>query len=165
MKFSHTTQKGMSLVEAMVGIAVISFVFLALIGAYDRFFAAELDVQPTTKAAYLVEEGIEAVKILRDTSWSSNIATLSTSSTYYLSFATSTALWTNSTTENVIDSVFYRTFTISDLMRDSTTKDIVSSGGVYDPDTKKITIGVSWRNGNGTSTKAVSTYITNLFSN
>jgi Tfp pilus assembly protein PilV len=165
MKFPHTKQKGMTLVEAMVGIAVISFVFLSLIGAYDRFFAAELDVQPTTKAAYLVEEGIEAVKILRDTSWSSNIASLSTTSTYYLSFATSTALWTKSTTENVIDSVFYRTFTISDLKRDATTKDIVSSGGAYDPDSKQITISVSWRNGNGTSTKSVSTYITNLFSN
>ncbi len=163
MKFS--SQKGVTLVEAMVGIAIITFVFLSLVGGYDRFLAAELDVQPTTKAFYLAEEGIEAVKSIRDNSWSTRILTLSTTTTYYLNFSTTTATWTATTTQSTIDSYFYRTLTIADLQRNSSTKDIVTSGGVYDPDTKKITVTVSWRNANATSSKSVTTYITNLFSN
>ena len=157
----------MNLVEAMVGITIISFVFMGLIGAYNRFVSAALDTQPTSKATYLAEEGIEALKILRDTSWTTQIAPLGTTTTYYLTFATSTATWTATSTASYgyVDTIFLRSFTITDLNRDATTKDIVSSGGAYDPDTKKISISVAWRNGNATSTKSIATYIANLFSN
>ena len=63
-----------------------------------------------------------------------------------------------------VDNIFERIFTIENVGRDAN-DDIIGSGGINDPDTKKIVVSVSWRGRNGTTTESMSTYITNLFSN
>lgn len=164
MKSPYT--RGFSLAEAMVAIAVITSVFLALIIAYNKFVTAAIDTQPVVKVSYLLEEGVEAVKSLRDISWNTKIAALSTTTTYYLTFSTSTAVWsaTTSLVSGYVDATYLRSFTLTDVNRDATTKDI-SAVGVYDPGTKKLTVNVSWWSHAATTTRTLTTYITNLFSN
>jgi len=87
-----------------------------------------------------------------------------------LSWASSTARWqmqipTVGKAVPFITERYERSFTISSVNRDDTTKDIVSSGGALDSGTKKITMQVAWKNGNATTTKQTSFYLTDLFAN
>ncbi len=169
MKFpaiKSQNSRGFSLLEATVGIAIISTVFIGLFAAYSRFVRLSMNTQPTVKAAYLIEEGVEVMKILRDTGWSTRIATLSTTTTYYLNFATTTSTWTSTTSAaSGYSGTFLRTFTITDLKRDNTSKDVATTTATYDPNIKKITISVAWQLGSATTTRSISTYIANLFAN
>ena len=157
-------KKGLSLVEVLVGVSILLLAFLGLITAYNRFIRASFNTVPTIKASYLLEEGAEAMKILRDTGWATKIAPLSTTTTYALSFATSTALWSATTTKLYTDTIFYRTFTITDLKRDANS-DISTSTGSYDANVKMINLSVAWKDRSATTTRQFSIYLTNLFKN
>src|SRR3989344_5170826 len=41
----------------------------------------------------------------------------------------------------------------------------ITESGTLDPDTKKVTVSVSWRAQSGTSTRSLSIYMTNMFNN
>ena len=98
-------------------------------------------------------------KIFRDTSWT-NISAPVTGSSYYLTFNGTS--WATSTTNTYIDGVFERKIVLSDVYRDAN-DDIVSSGGVLDTGTRKATVTVSWYEKTATTTKSISTYLTNIF--
>ena len=155
---------GMGLIEVVLGAAIVLFVTTSLFSAYVTYFQTGLSNVRRIQGAFLLEEGVEAFRIMRDTSFSTYVFPLSTTTSYRLAFATSTALWQATTSTKFIDGNFDRTLQIADVTRDSGGT-IVSSGGTYDPDTKKITISVSWNTSRGTTTKTVPTYLTNLFSN
>jgi len=162
MFVSPNNQKGFSLVEVVVAISIILVFLTALVGTYNVYLRVALQNSDTAKAAYLAEEGIEAIKLLRDTSWDEKIATLSTNTPYYLVFSGGT--WQTSVSETYIDSLFLRSITIGDVYRDSES-DIVTSGGTLDGNAKQITVTVAWHYRGATTTKEMSTYITNLFRN
>ncbi len=154
---------GFGLVEAVIGIALIS-VFLVGITAVARFssrlvFSAESELQAT----FLLEEGVDAVKGLRDASWTSNIAPLFIDTDYWLQFGGNAWALTPSV-KPFIDGRFDRRVKVFTVLRDSS-DDIVVSGGTADPNTKKITVSVSWFDRGATTTETASTYISNLFSN
>jgi prepilin-type N-terminal cleavage/methylation domain-containing protein len=165
MRVPH--KNGFSLVEIVIGVAVFSFALMGLITAFIHYFAASREAGYQIQAAYLLEESLEAVKTLRDVSWSSDIAPLSTSSSYYLSFSTSTDSWSLTTSPNMIDSFFARTVTFGDVMRATTGNDISTStsGVTYDPNTKLVNAQVSWLTGYGTTSSSLSMYMANLFGN
>ena len=117
---------------------------LALLGVHNLYLKTALSNGEALKAVYLAEEGIENIRFLRDVSWSTNISGLTSLST-------------------TIDN-FYRTVTLSEVNRDANS-DIVSSGGTVDINTKLVVSSVSWWNGVSTTTKSISTYITNLYAN
>ncbi len=102
------------------------------------------------------------VKGLRDASWTGNIASQTNDTPYYLDFVNSA--WALTTTLLLIDSKFSRTVTFSAVGRNSSS-DIVASGGTSDPNTRKVTVVVSWPLGGITATRSIETYITNIFSN
>lgn len=156
-------KKGFTFVELVVGIAILSLSFVGLIAVYNKYVQIAIKTTPTVQASYLLEEGVEVMKLLRDTSWTSRIAPLSTTTTYYLAFSTSTNAWTSTTTASLVDSTFARTVQVYDMKRD-TNSDLSTTTGSYDPNTKLITVSVAWSYG-ATTTKSVSTYITNLFGN
>lgn len=149
--------KGMALVEILIGSAIISVGILAVSTSYTEYYKYALANQKNVEAAYLLEEALEVVTFFRDTGWSGNIVPLSTTTTYYLSFASA---WATSTSPQYVDGVFLRSFTISDVRRDAN-QDIATSG-TYDPNTKKITASVSYWQGHSTTTKTMSAYITNI---
>ena len=150
--------KGMALVEIVIGSAIISVAILAASSAYGTYVNYAFANQRNVQAGYILEEGLEAVTFFRDTSWSGNIAKLSTTTTYYLTFSST---WATTTTAQYVDGVFLRSLTISDVKRDGSDK--IAGSGTYDPNTKLITATVAYPQGQATTTKSISTYITNIY--
>lgn len=150
-------KNGFGLIEVVVGAAIISAAFLGLMSAANVSFKILQKSSDNIKAGFLMEEGAEAVKIIRDSGWG-NISSLSNGTDYYLIY--NGATWATSTTPVYVDN-FERKFVLSEVLRDA--NDDISSAGVADPDTKKVTISVSWQEGGNVVTQTFSTYITNLF--
>jgi len=149
-------KRGVSLVEVLIGAFILTIFVTALVIAFQSFLTHSFATVPETQATFLAEEGIEAVKMIRDSGWS-NITALTAGTPYYLHFGTD---WTASPTEEYVG-IFQRTFIIENVGRNAS-KDIVVSGGTDDSNTKKITVNVSWSKNSATSTKSIATYITNI---
>ncbi|MDO8589762.1 MAG: prepilin-type N-terminal cleavage/methylation domain-containing protein [bacterium] len=152
--------RGLTLVEVLIATSIILIFLMALLGAHNLYLKTALANGEVVKGAYLAEEGAEVVRFLRDSSWDTNIASLSLDTDYYLVW--SGGAWQVTTAETLIDSVFERTITLSAVYRDASA-DIVSSGGTLDPDTLMVVSSVSWPKNGITTTKSISTYITNIF--
>ncbi len=154
-------QKGASVIEVVVGLAIFMIGIFALVKTYNYYLQFALIHKYDVQAALLAEEGIEAVKILRDQSFAGNITPLNSGTTYSIAFVNS--FWQSTTTRKYVDGIFDRTFTLSDVYRNAT--DDISSSGTLDPGTKKLTVSVAYRGVSGITTKSISTYLTNLFNN
>ncbi|MEK7133350.1 MAG: hypothetical protein AAB771_01535 [Patescibacteria group bacterium] len=152
--------KGFGLMEVVVGAAIISVAFFALIGALQKTLnIADLSVK-NTQAAFLLEEGMEALRSLRDSGWSAKIAPLSASTSYYFYF--DAGGWQATTTNIYVDGIFERSFLPTDVFRDANGN--IAASGALDPDIKKIIVFVSWKTKtNATTTREASTYLANLF--
>lgn len=154
-------QRGLTIVEVVIASALILVAVVSLIGVHTFYLKSALENTDTVKSAYLLEESLEAVRYLRDASWTRNIATLSSGTDYGLVLSGST--WQASTIDTTVDD-FQRTFSISSVYRDAN-GDITSSGGTLDTNTKMVVARVSWSANGTTMEKTLSTYITNLWSN
>lgn len=157
----YKKEKGFTLLEVIIGVAVIlSSVFglLSISRLSTKVSSANI---LNLQAAFLLEEGVEAVKILRDLSWQNNIQPLNNSTNYYLSFDGQN--WQATTTNVFIDNFFERKFVAEESQRDGNYD--LSQSGAIDPETKKINVFVSWPARNGTTTQSIPFYLTNLFKN
>jgi hypothetical protein len=161
MKKKHTNQ-GFGLLEIVVGVSVVS---VTLFGIMTTVITALKLIEYSTEniqASYLLEEGVETVKVLRDISWGSNIDTLTVGVPYFLVFENNN--WHATSTPIYIDNIFLRSFVLQDVNRDAN-DDIVEFGGAQDPDTKKLIVSVEWQTRNETTTKKIEAYLTNMFNN
>lgn len=163
---AHTkeiSRRGFSLVEVVIVASIFSVFMVSLVSYYKKVLDVSQDTTRHIQSGFLLEEGIEVVKMLRDESWSNKVATLSTTTTYY--FLWSGSVWSATTTEQKIENVFTRSMLITDVFRD--VNDTIASVGTHDPGTKKIHIDVSWprKGGGATTTESAETYVTNLFNN
>jgi Tfp pilus assembly protein PilV len=149
---------GFSVVEIVVAVALLLLIVSSLYTANIFYLKTILSNVNKVKASFLAEEGVEAVKLIRDQSWA-NISGLTVGNSYYLYWNGS--MWQATTTNTYVQEVFERKFVISNVNRDSNS-DIVTSGGSVDAGTKKVAVSVSWLAGTSTSTKSISTYITNF---
>lgn len=159
----RANKKGFGMLEIVIGTALIFISMFGLVAVSGAAFKAAGNTTRNIQTAFLLEEGLEAMRFLRDSGWNVNIVPLSTGALYYLNFsggeweATSSPIFE-------IDGVFERTFVLGNVYR-NTEDDIVSSGGTLDANTKKITFSVSWSLRGATTTKTLSTYIANLYNN
>ncbi len=158
-KFNRQKQKGGMMVEVLVAVAIITIAVLSATAVAQKSVTVSRQSTHNLQAAFLLEEGAEAVRVLRDDNWT-NISSLVSGTTYYPTFSGGT--WTLSTTANTIDS-FTRTVVLADVNRDGVSGDIVSSGGTLDAGTKFVTVTVTWSEGTNNLSKTLSFYITNLF--
>ncbi len=156
--------RGIGLIEVLVGVSIIAIGFLALSDSYTKYVKYALANNKNVQAAYIGEEGLEAVSFLRDKSWSTYIAPLGTTTTYYLAWDSTNSFWKATTTAQYVDSTFLRTVGVTDVKRDSNGR-IISSGGTYDPNTKQITVTEQYSQGHATTTKSMTTYIANIYTN
>ena len=157
--------KGFGLVEIVIASAVISSSIFSL--STISVLGSRLQRQSLEKirANFLAEEGLEAMRFLRDKSWNENLANLSPGTNYYISFATTTSEWgIGSIAQPFPDSFFERKVTAENVSRDSN-DNITLSGGTNDPDSKKITVHISWQERNATTTISLSTYLSDIFDN
>lgn len=149
---------GVGLVEVILASAIILFVIISVVESYNVYISFALKNQNNVQANFILEEGMEAVLFLRDGGWSTNIASLTASTTYYLSWNGVT--WQSTSTAQYIDGAFLRSFVLFNVNRDA--NDDIAVSGTNDPNTKKLVASVSYPVGQATTTKSMSTYITNI---
>ena len=154
-------KRGMSLAEILVAVFIFMVVLGTLIAINNLYLLSSSQNIKSVKAAYLAEEGIEAVRVIRDNNWT-NISFSTVGVPYYINFDSASSTWKATTTPNSIES-YIRWFVLSQVERDSNGK-IVSNGGIVDPDIKLVTVSVFWQDRGSTTTKSISTYISNIIS-
>ncbi len=157
----NISKSGFSLIEVVVGLAIISVSFFAMSSVAASFVRISTTTTHNLQATLLLEESVEALRSIRDAGWTSNIASMTNETWYGLAFSTSTNKWATTTAITQIDNIYYRRFKTSAVYRDS--NDDIASSGTLDTGTKKFTVEVYWRARGATSTKTVSTYLTNYF--
>jgi len=164
MKFKRNPNKnsnpGLTLVEVLIATSIILVFLLALFGVHNLYLRTALSNGEVIKATELAEESLEVMRFLRDSDWATNIASLSLDTNYFLVFGAGN--WQTTTANIWVDNTFERKVVLSAVYRDGS-GDIVSSGGTLDPDTILVVSSVSWSKVGATTTKSVSTYLTNLF--
>lgn len=151
---------GFLMLEALIGIFIISISVISATYAAQKSLVVSAQSLKNLQAAFLLEEGGSAVKILRNEDWA-NISSLSTGNNYYPTFTNGN--WSLSATPSQIDGIFTRTVQVNNVNRDSGTGNIVTSGGVLDAGTKLVSITVSWQYGASTFSKNLSFYLMNIF--
>ena len=152
------TIAGSVLVEILIAASIILITFLILTATLQKSVQVAQLSLARQQASLLAEEGAEAIKLIRDTSWAS-ITAVPTNTTQYLVFSGGT--WAVTSTPSSIDG-FTRTITVDDVMRDAT--DDIASNGTLDAGTKKITIAVSWQAKGVSRTENLVLYIANIAS-
>lgn len=153
--------KGFSLVEVIVASAIISASLVAIIAVSQKSIVASHRALDTYIAGTLLEEGAEAVRIVRDNDWST-ISGLSSAVTYYPKFSSGSWTLTTTAADGTVG-IYTRSVTLAAVARDSN-DDIVSSGGTTDSGTRLATVTVAWPEGSTTVTKTLSFYLLDIFS-
>lgn len=160
MKNNFSKNKGFSLIEVVVASAIISIITFSIVSSAQKGLVLSQRALHQTQASYLLEEAAEAVKTIRDANWAT-ISGLTVGTTYYLSFNTTTNIWSLSTTANTIDGFFTRKVQLSAVNRDAS--DDIASSGTLDSRTKKVNINIAWPGDGGTVTKSLDFYIADIF--
>jgi type II secretory pathway pseudopilin PulG len=160
----HSAQEeGMGMVEAVVVIAIASVAFASILASAVFFLRGGLMNADRVQAAYLLEEGIEAMRFLRDQGYAANIVPL-IGTTFYLE--TTPTGYAATTTNDVVLGAFTRTFTIEEVYRRTADDRIVPaiSGDpkTLDPGTVELTVTVTWPRGAPIS---VTTYVSDHYEN
>lgn len=155
--------QGFSLIEIVFAIGILTMSLVSVSMFYKKLLDVSQDTTRHIQSGYILEEGLEAIRLMRDASWASQILTLSTTTTYY--FYWSGTNWIATKTPQVIEDTFTRSFTVSDVYRDGS--DNIASAGTYGTGTVKIRVSNVWmrKAGRQNATDTAETYITNLFSN
>lgn len=160
MDFLKTNKKksGFALIEILVACTIISIALIALVTSVQAATQLSRRSVENIQAGFLLEEGAEVTKIIRDNGWS-GISSLDIGTTYYPTFSSNT--WSLSTTPNTIGA-FTRTVVLSAVYRDS--NDDIASSGTLDTGIKKVTETITWNSESGTQTKTLTFYIADIFS-
>lgn len=162
MKLS--ANKGFGLIELLVGVTIISLV----VGSAFALSTRALQVRDLTtkkvQAALLLNEGAEAMRLVRDSGWATTSA-LTLNTDYLLQW--DGVMWSVMAAApgsvSLVDGLFDRRFRLSSISRDANHK-IVTSGGTVDSDGKLVKMSVSWKPYYGaTTTRSTSFYLFNIF--
>lgn len=140
MNMNYASRSGLSIFEVVIAVAIFAVITAGFAGAYVLSLKSRRVAGDRTYAAFLAEEGLEAVRNIRDNNFSSLV-----NGTWGL--ATTSNRWALSGSQDV-SAGFTRQIVITSA--DSSTKQIVAN--------------VSWREPGAvaTSTVSLSTYLTNL---
>src|SRR3989344_33325 len=107
---------GFALLEALVSAGILSTVLAGAIGALLISTQSASTNGARVEAAYLADEGIEAVRILRDNGWGANIASHASGAPFYIGWNGTT--WVATTTNAFVDGLFERSVEFADVYRD-----------------------------------------------
>src|SRR3989344_6133361 len=162
-KTIHNGERGISLVEVVVMVFVATVLLFSIAEvakiSFHTFSAKKLEY----RAVLYLNEGVEALRAMRDESWTTNIAPITASTTYYV-VPTANSWTATAVSPGQLDVIFTRTVTLQNVLRDSA-DDIDPAGSVADPDTRKVSVAVSWTSAVGPRSLSVDVYITNYLKN
>jgi hypothetical protein len=148
--------KGSSLIEVIVVASVLTTASLAFFSSFTDLSSLHKKNTLLIKGQLLAEEGIEIVRLVRDSGWS-NVSAIPTEQDYYFNLGLSA--WGVTTTPEVIDGVFARHFRLHEVRRSAVNGSIVQSGGSVDANTFLADVFVSWLWNNATTTLKYQTYV------
>ncbi len=155
-------EKGFGLIEILIVMAIIGIAFVAFVAFLINSAGITFRVTRNTEAVALAEEGVEAVRSLRDESWTTNVAALTGGATYYP--VISGNQWTLTATDpGPVNNLYTRTVTVSSVNRDI--NDDIAVAGTPDPNTKEVIVVVTWGENQQTKDVTLTTYITNFLDN
>lgn len=129
-------EQGSLLIEAMLSIAVFFIIATATIGVFLHVTESSKQSVEYVAATGLLQEGIEAVRSIRNREYSELVNGshgLQTASGYYEFSGTSETIGS-----------FTRTITVEDVYRNSGLTGDIDTSGTLDSSTKKITVNVYW---------------------
>jgi len=155
---NQKSQRGISIIEILIVVAIISIALTSLLGVATFTLKISTLLKETNQANNLAQEAMEAVRNFRDgTDWNTNgLGTLISGIPYYPQKSIDTqAKWQLIQGEEIINN-FTRKVIFSTIMRD-TNDNIIEAGGTVDPNTKKVTATVSWKE----KKVEIITYLTN----
>lgn len=158
-------KRGVSVVEVLIASAIMMTSVISIMGVYSGLTSIAIRNTAKVQAGMLLDEGAEALRFMRDVSWATNINPLANGTTYtlYWDYSVENYGWRATTTRDLIDDQFDRTFVLSSVNRDVTTYNIITSGGTLDTGTRKATINVTWFDGLATSSKSIIMYLYNTY--
>ncbi len=149
--------QGFSLVEVILALAIFMILAVSGVTTVLHSFSVNKLGEEQTNAELYAQEGIEAVRSIKNQGWSNLIADVQTKG-----LKTTSGFWEfNGSTSDTKDK-YTRSVLVSAVNRD-VSGNIVDSGGATDPDTLKITSNVSWNySGPRNDTISYLTYLTNF---
>ena len=153
--------KGVSLIEILVAVAIISSTLISLLGLTSFCLRITSVINQTNKANNMAREMMEQVRSFRDvTSWSvDGLGTITSNIDYYIQKSGTPATWQLIQGTETVNG-FTRKVIFEDVMR-NLNDDIVESGGVSDPNTKKVTATISWEERGNSRQIELLSYFTN----
>ena len=157
----HCHSQGLSVVEIVVAAAIIVTLVTAAAGAWQLYLRVFNTSTQQSQAALLLEEASEAVHLLRDQSWTSNIQPLTLGTSYQLSWNGSR--YVLGTDQSLIQNQFIRTLIFSAVKRDI--NDNIDASGTDDINTIKVTISVATQNATSTPIIQSEMLIHNVYAN
>lgn len=161
-------QKGQAMLEVVITISILIGVIMGLVVLSTSVFSLSKKSVNETQAAYLAQEGFEAIRKIRDLNWD-DIGTLDENQNYYLSYDTETKTWSLTTTPSNIDG-YERIIQAANALREDVNVNgeidgadpINPNGTLIDTDTKKIVITISWIDrSNAPRSYSAKSYLTN----
>ncbi len=155
-------QFGFSLIEIVIASSILLTTIVFIFSAFTLSLATSVKNTAHVQAAFLLEEGNEALRNMRDWGFGEHINSLANGTSYRLAFEN--RHWQATTTNIFIDEKFDRTFTLAEVRRDAD-HNVVTSGGSIDMGTRKVIVSVSWLDGVATTTKIMESYVSDIFSN
>jgi len=161
-KISNFKSKGFIFLEILIATALISIVFITLLGLAFLSLNISSLIQKTTQADSLVKEELEALRSFRDgTTWSTNgLGAVNTGSgnPYHLILGPVPTEWILVSGTETVD-IFSRNIIFDKVSRDTSTNDIENVYNVSndDPNTRKVTVNIAFNN----KTYQVVNYLTN----
>ncbi len=153
--------KGMSLIEILVAVFIISTALSSVLGLTSFSLNAVSFTKQSYEANILAQGLIEQVRNFRDqTKWNINgLETLTNGLDYYASKTGSPEEWQMIQGTETING-FTKKIVFEEVERDGSAN-IVENGGIIDPNTKKITATILWQERNKTHQIELITYLTN----
>ncbi|MBI1957591.1 MAG: hypothetical protein HYS44_04030 [Candidatus Niyogibacteria bacterium] len=149
---------GFAILEIVISVGLIATALFALSGVARLAYRATTEASDRTRAGFLLEEGFEAIKTIRDTSWAA-IENLTPDQSLYLVF--SGGQWSATTSPQTTDSIFTRSVVVRAVLRDASQN--IAASGTNDPDTRKVEVSVAWNERGRMLVASSTTYVTNLF--
>jgi len=152
----HGSMRGFGVIEALVVTAIVTVALSGLLEAGTLAIRLLHTEQQNLEATMLAQEGLEAVRSIRDESWTNNIAPLTIGTLYYPIIVNSK--WSLSPTAPApLNGIYTRQITFGPVNRNGT--DDIADTGTLDLNTKKVTATILW--GSNKQVQLVS-YITNF---
>lgn len=140
------SNRGQSLIEVLIAIVIGVLLFIAAVSIIVPLLRTNSDVARGQIANGLARELLENVTVFSQGDWH-NIDTLATGTTNHYHLTTSSSPFFKVDGDEqvaVATSTYTRYFYLDDVMRVYPAGQIVTSGGINDPSTKKVTVVYSW---------------------